>query len=441
MVRVWRERAIDRVARDGEPVVAAVVTAALTFRLLVRFPSGRVVADEQLRQEAQQFAPGACESCCGRRADSDGPSDARRAGRGARRTSGAVVLYDEGAGNVLSEPRNDRAGPTMGIMMGKSSSRTQLRRRRTWLCVVAFVASSLGGPPAGAATPTVPGAPTITSVKAIGLKSVTVAFDKPANDGGARIASYRATCTSTDRGVRGTHDAANSPIRVPDLTENKIYVCTVTASNDVGAGRASTRSSAVVVLPTPPSAPTVRSVKAIGSRTITVTFTKPADDGGAPIMNYRATCTSNAGGVGRSREGAQSPINVADLTAGEIYRCTVAADNRVGLGRASARSSPVLARPTAPGAPTITSVRSIGLRSIMVAFAKPADDGGTPIRDYVVECTSTNGGAARSGHASASPIRVSDLTSKKTYRCTVAATNDVRLGPSSPPSKPVVARF
>ncbi|MGO9874050.1 MAG: fibronectin type III domain-containing protein [Acidimicrobiia bacterium] len=328
----------------------------------------------------------------------------------------------------------------MGIRIGKSSSRSQPRRRKTWLCVIAVVASSLGGAPAAAATPTVPAAPTITSVKAIGLNSVTVAFAKPA-DGGARIASYRATCTSTNRGVRGAHDAARSPIRVPGLTENKTYVCTVAASNDVGAGRASARSSPVVVRPTPPSAPTVMSVKAIGSRAITVAFTKPADDGGAPIMNYRATCTSTAGGVDRSRVAAQSPINVADLTADEMYRCTVAAGNRVGLGRASARSSPVLAHPTAPGMPTITSVKAIGLRSIMVAFTKPVDDGGTPIRHYVVECTSTNGGAPRSGHASASPIRVSDLTSKKTYRCTVAANNDVRLGPSSPPSKPVVARF
>jgi len=296
------------------------------------------------------------------------------------------------------------------------------------------------GVSAGASTPTVPDAPTITSVRAIGLNSVTVAFSKPVHDGGARILRYRAVCVSTTGGVIGAHNATHSPIRVPGLTANKTYTCTVTASNDAGVGPASARSSAVLVRPTPPAAPRITSVRALGSRSLTVAFTQPADDGGAPIINYRATCTSTRGAVIRSREAEHPPITVAGLTAAVRYRCTVTADNRVGSGPPSAPSSIVVARPVAPGAPTITSARASTLRSITVAFIGPASDGGAPIRHYLVACTSTNGGVSRSRDASRSPIRMAGVTSGKTYTCTVAANNGVGLGPPSRPSKPVVAR-
>ena len=62
-----------------------------------------------------------------------------------------------------------------------------------------------------------------------------------------------------------------------------------------------------------------------------IAFTKPGDDGGAPITNYRATCTAGGGAKG-SREGLKSPITVSGLTAGKSYSCVVQARNKVGLG-------------------------------------------------------------------------------------------------------------
>jgi len=327
----------------------------------------------------------------------------------------------------------------MAIMAGRAASRSQDRVRTVGFCAVAIATLSMFVASAGAATPTVPDAPTITSVRAIGLNSITVAFTKPVHDGGERILRYRAVCVSIRGGVIGTQNATRSPIRVRGLTADKTYSCTVTASNHAGAGPASARSGPVVARPTLPSEPRIVSVQAVGLRRLTVAFTQPGEDGGATIINYRATCTSKNGAVVRSREAEHSPITVTGLTAALTYRCTVNANNRVGSGRASAPSSSVVARPVAPGAPTITSVRAGVLRSITLAFVGPADDGGAPIRHYLVECTSTNGGVTRSRGASRSPIRIAGLTSRKIYRCTVAANNGVRLGPPSQPSKPVVA--
>ncbi len=324
--------------------------------------------------------------------------------------------------------------------MGKSSPGFRPGAATVFLCGVAIIGAAVSGESAAAATTTVPAAPTVTSVKAVGLNSVNVSFAAPSDDGGTRIVSYRATCTSTDGGVAGAHNASHSPIRVPSLTGNATYTCTVSANNAVGPSPASTPSLPVVVRPRAPAAPSITSVKAVELRSVTVAFTSPADDGGAPITNYRATCTSTTGGASHAREVHQSPITVTDLTAAETYTCTVAADNRIGLGRASVASTPVIVRPTAPAAPTITSVKAIGQRSVEVSFTKPSNDGGAPIKNYLVVCRSTNGGAARDRDAADSPIRVAGLTSDKTYTCTVAASNDVRLGPASPPSKPFVAR-
>ena len=95
--------------------------------------------------------------------------------------------------------------------MGTSRSRRRSHGWTAWLCGVVIVGTGLSGTLAGAASPTVPSAPTITSVTA-GLHSVTVAF--ATSDGGALILSYRVKRTSTNGQARSM-DAPTSPLRWP----------------------------------------------------------------------------------------------------------------------------------------------------------------------------------------------------------------------------------
>jgi hypothetical protein len=90
-------------------------------------------------------------------------------------------------------------------------------------------------------------------------------------------------------------------------------------------------------------------------------------------------------------------------------------------------------KPTKPGAPTITGVTP-GFHSVTVKFNPPASNGGSPILNYRVVCTSTNGGAPGANEGPQSPIKVSGLTTGKTYHCTVSAKNKVGRGPASAPS-------
>ncbi len=82
---------------------------------------------------------------------------------------------------------------------------------------------------------------------------------------------------------------------------------------------------------------------------------------------------------------------------------------------------------TVPGAPTAPVAKSGSTSGstgpVAVSFKAPASSGSSAITGYTVTCTSTNLGVTRTATNAASPITVTALTTGKTYRCTVKATN------------------
>ena len=323
--------------------------------------------------------------------------------------------------------------------MGKPNSRARHRKLLVWLCGVALLGGVASATVANAASVSVPGKPTITSARAA-LFAIVVTFQHPESNGGAQITGYRVRCVSSNGGASGSQSVKDLQSTVRGLGANKTYHCTVAAYNSAGTGPASAPSAAVVAYPRVPGPPTVTSAHAVGLRSITVAFDNPTDTGRAAIKNYRASCRSANGGRSNTVLAPHSPISVTSLTADKSYTCTVAAANNVGLGRASAPSAAAVAFPTVPGAPTITAVKPIGLGGVAISVKNPANTGGAAIISYRAACTSSNGGTSRSRVASGQPVKVSGLTAGKTYTCTVAASNGVRRGPPSKPSKPVVPR-
>jgi hypothetical protein len=93
---------------------------------------------------------------------------------------------------------------------------------------------------------------------------------------------------------------------------------------------------------TVPGAPTGVSATA-GNRQATVSFTAPANNGGAPISGYLVT--SSPGGFTAFETGT-APLVVGGLTNGVSYTFTVQARNSAGYGPASAPSNSVA--PTDP---------------------------------------------------------------------------------------------
>ncbi len=259
-----------------------------------------------------------------------------------------------------------------------------------------------------------PDAPTGVSA-APGDTQATVSFSAPLSDGGSPITSYTATC--------GTQSAsgASSPIVVTGLVNGTTVGCTVTATNAIGVGDAS--SPAVSVTPaTVPGAPTGVSAVA-GDSVAVVSFSPPASDGGAAITSYLATCGA------QFASGASSPLAVPGLANGSPITCIVRALNSAGLGPASAPSNSVTPLGP-PGAPTAV-VAVAGNAQATVSFVAPTFDGGSAITSYTATCGS------QSASGAGLSIVVSGLANGVAVTCTVTATNAIGTGPPSAPSNSV----
>ncbi len=281
------------------------------------------------------------------------------------------------------------ASGTIGVS-GSGSTRTVTVSSITGvgtlgISIAAGTASDTAGNTAPSAGPSAtfsvlspPGAPTIGTATA-GNASASVTFTAPASNGGSPITSY--TVTSSPGGITGA--GATSPIVVSGLTNGTPYTFTVTATNGVGTGAASTASAAVTPA-TVPGAPT-SPVATRGDMSASVAFSAPASNGGSAITSY--TVTSSPGGI--TGTGAASPIVVSGLTNGTPYTFTVTATNGVGTGAASPVSNSV----TPATVPTVTSPTSTGITLTTATLGgNVVSDGGAAIsqRGIVYALTATN---------------------------------------------------
>jgi large repetitive protein len=102
------------------------------------------------------------------------------------------------------------------------------------------------------APPTAPAPPTITSVTAV-PRGVTIAFTKPADDGGARVVGYRVECAAANGNDEISRSPRRSPFTVDGMAAGVTYTCTVAARNASGLGAASAPSDPFVPLAPDPS--------------------------------------------------------------------------------------------------------------------------------------------------------------------------------------------
>ncbi|MFM7396795.1 MAG: DUF1800 family protein [Gammaproteobacteria bacterium] len=84
---------------------------------------------------------------------------------------------------------------------------------------------------------------------------------------------------------------------------------------------------------TAPGAPTIGTASPF-DKTLSVSFTPPASNGGAAISSFTVTCT--AGSEVKTASGASSPLSVSGLTNNTAYSCSVTATNSAGTSPASA---------------------------------------------------------------------------------------------------------
>ncbi len=273
--------------------------------------------------------------------------------------------------------------------------------------------------------PNTPGAPTIGTATKTGTTTATVGFTAPASDGGYAITEY--TAISTPGGITGT--GTGTPITVTGLTPGTEYTFVVFATNSQGAGINSESSNSITTDAAAPGAPTIGTATKTGATRAVVTFTEPANNGGAAVTSY--TVTSSPGGITATGNG--SPITVTGLAPATSYTFTVTATNIAGTSVPSGPSNQITSNAVAPDAPTIGTATKLTSTSARVAFTPPANNGGASISGYTV--TSTPGNIVASG--TSSPITVLGLTPATSYTFKIVASNFVGDSPQSAASNSI----
>jgi len=218
----------------------------------------------------------------------------------------------------------------------------------------------------------VPGAPT-NVIATAGNAQATVSFPAPASDGGSPITGYTVTSLPAG-GVDANAGTTATTHTITGLTNGTAYTFTVTATNAVGTGPASSPSNSVTpAAPTLPAAPTNLTATAAGSPNPTVTLgwqDNATNETGFTIQ--RATNPGFSQGltpftVGPNPAGGATGFTDTTVAANTKYYYRVRADNVVG---ASAWSNAVnLTTPAPiPTAPTTLAFVSSTKNSITISW-------------------------------------------------------------------------
>lgn len=223
-------------------------------------------------------------------------------------------------------------------------------------------------------------------------RALVIGWAAPGYDGGRPVKSYQVTARSKTSAKTVTVPAASAGVTMTGLANGVSYQVTVRAVNAIGksppaAGRGVPGPARA---PGPPAG--LSAVPGEAAGTISVSWSAPADDGGAAITSYRLTWLKEVAvpaGTGVSyrpapgakpvtRSFSRTSAVIGGLSAaGVFYVFKVAARNAAGTSVATSYSSPVTLG-TAPasavrvlGAPILAHVRSIRSGVVTISYPSP----------------------------------------------------------------------
>jgi fibronectin type 3 domain-containing protein len=248
-----------------------------------------------------------------------------------------------------------------------------------------------------AAPPTVPAAPALDPATA-GDGQVSLTWTAPLNDGGADISDY-VVSRSELSGAETALATSGGALTYTDTTaiNGTTYYYTVAAVNSVGTGPQSNEVSATPEASPPPpvdppGAPVLSSATG-GDSQVTLAWSAPPDDGGAPITNYEVRRGTSPGSEALvATVGDVLTYTDPGLSNGVTYYYVVAAVNSEGAGAASNELSAVPKAP--PSAPrSLTAKATSG--QIKLTWLAPLSNGGAGITAYEVWRGTSPGGEVK----------------------------------------------
>jgi titin len=286
-----------------------------------------------------------------------------------------------------------------------------------------------------------PSAPTISSITRLDTR-LEVAFTSGGSNGSAILSNQY----SIDGGNTWVTAASlSSPITITGLTNGTSYPVQVRHVNANGTGSASTTLAGVPRRR--PDAPSITSAT-MGNRTLTVTYSAPAN-GGDAVTTYEYSTDGGTTWQARSFGSIETTMVISTLssdgttalTNGASYVVKVRAVNGAGSGPAS--DGQQLVPYTVPSAPYVTSVGGADSGADVVYLL--SWDGGNAVSsiDY-----SLDGGATWNvTHSTQNPLHISGLANGSSYSVVLRAVNNAGASVASntrsvaPSSSPAVSRI
>ena len=192
---------------------------------------------------------------------------------------------------------------------------------------------------------TVPGVPRRLSAEAVGTSQITLSWQAPSDNGGARITGYRIE-VSADGGGSWEDLVANTRTTATVYAHTGLEPAStrhyrVSAVNRVGVGNAS-RVAGSTTDATVPDAPTGLAANDVSPTQIDLFWLAPAYNGGARITGYRIEVSEDAAAwtdLVTNTESTVTTFSHTGLLPGSTRHYRVSAINRAGTGAASASAS------------------------------------------------------------------------------------------------------
>ncbi|CAH8545499.1 unnamed protein product [Schistosoma haematobium] len=171
----------------------------------------------------------------------------------------------------------------------------------------------------------------------------------------------------------------------------------------------------------------------------------PVDDGGTPITDYLVERCDETGIWERvSGLVTDNSINVKNLIKGKSYRFRVSAVNMIGNSEPGETKTAILAKNPYdhPGAPEKLNIDEYDKRSVKLSWKPPADDGGNPIKGYLIEKRLPRGEwrKATGSLVPGTEATVTGIEEGQTYEFRVSAVNDAGPGKPSKATEPHLVR-
>jgi titin len=264
---------------------------------------------------------------------------------------------------------------------------------------------------------TIPGPAIIISSASCDNQQVLVTWAPPTNTGGAPILSYNLQYSNT--GLAGSWLPTPTPYSVAapttsytftGLTNGTLYYFQVAAVNTIGVGPYSAQTPNSNATPSiTPQPPIPITTTAITSSSIAVSWTTPtglANTGGNPITGYIVYWSqiSSTGSVippvySYNTTTSGTPLattyTITHLTHATLYEIQISSINCSGVGPLSSLPNSLYSLyslyittasipPSAPTNVVITGCNTGYTNSVRLTWTAPANDGGSPIINYVI---------------------------------------------------------